>query len=72
MVATLENHVAAISEDGDVWTWGKGTNGVLGHGDEADRSIPTRLGKDAFGESAAVMVACSVHHTMVVTEKGEL
>ena len=36
------------------------------------RSTPTRLGKDAFGGLAAVMVACGMYHMMVVTADGRL
>ena len=45
---------------------------ALGHGDRATRQRQTRLGKEAFGESAVVMVACGHRHTMIVTEDGQL
>ena len=72
MLAAGLYHSAALASDGAVWTWGDGGYGCLGHGDEQARSTPTRLGKEAFGGSAAVMVACGYHHTMVVTADGRL
>nr|CAB3488745.1 unnamed protein product [Digitaria exilis] len=34
-------HVAVLTNAGEVYTWGKGANGRLGHGDVADRKVPT-------------------------------
>lgn len=30
-------HTLAVSEEGQMFTWGRGTNGQLGHGSEDDR-----------------------------------
>ena len=67
MVSGGLEHYAALSEDGTVWTWGGGREGVLGHGDEVKRFEPTRICKNGFGGSRAVMVTCGLRHTMVVT-----
>ena len=72
MLAAGLYHSAALVSDGSVWTWGIGFSGRLGHGDERTRLSPMRRGKEWFGESAAVMVACGELHTMVVTADGEL
>ncbi|KAL8171933.1 hypothetical protein V2J09_023737 [Rumex salicifolius] len=34
-------HVAVLTSRNEVYTWGKGANGRLGHGDVEDRKIPT-------------------------------
>ncbi|KAJ6774101.1 REGULATOR OF CHROMOSOME CONDENSATION [Salix purpurea] len=34
-------HVAALTSRNEVYTWGKGANGRLGHGDGEDRKTPT-------------------------------
>ncbi|KAE8684514.1 Regulator of chromosome condensation (RCC1) family with FYVE zinc finger domain isoform 3 [Hibiscus syriacus] len=34
-------HVAALTSRNEVYTWGKGANGRLGHGDVEDRKTPT-------------------------------
>ena len=33
-IAASKGHVAAVADDGTLWTWGEGVFGVLGHGDE--------------------------------------
>jgi alpha-tubulin suppressor-like RCC1 family protein len=40
-------HSVALAADGAVWTWGTGHYGRLGHGDEQNRSTPTRLGSSS-------------------------
>ena len=42
-------------------------HGTLCHGNEQARWTLTRLDKEAFGGSVAVMVACGSFHTMVET-----
>eukprot|EP00243_Klebsormidium_subtile_P003284 TRINITY_DN1661_c0_g3_i1.p1 TRINITY_DN1661_c0_g3~~TRINITY_DN1661_c0_g3_i1.p1 ORF type:complete len:219 (+),score=39.83 TRINITY_DN1661_c0_g3_i1:3-659(+) len=42
-VACGWRHTACITEAGNVYTWGRGTSGQLGHGDNVDRSVPKRL-----------------------------
>ncbi|XP_074263712.1 PH, RCC1 and FYVE domains-containing protein 1-like [Silene latifolia] len=34
-------HVAVLTSRNEVYTWGKGANGRLGHGDMEDRKVPT-------------------------------
>ena len=36
-------HTAAVSASGDLYTWGGGMYGKLGHGNEAGCSIPKRV-----------------------------
>ena len=36
-------HSACISEDGTLYTWGKGKYGRLGHGDCEDRLVPSKV-----------------------------
>ena len=40
--AAGDNHSAAVTEDGALWTWGCGHGGRLGHGDEENRLVPMR------------------------------
>lgn len=42
-VACGWRHAIAVTEDGQVYTWGRGVNGQLGHGAEEDLSTPKRL-----------------------------
>ncbi|KAI5009531.1 hypothetical protein ZWY2020_011668 [Hordeum vulgare] len=48
-VACGSYHVAVLTNAGEVYTWGKGANGRLGHGDIADRKVPTLV--EALRES---------------------
>ena len=37
-------HMAAVKTDGTLWTWGRGTHGMLGSGAVASRSSPVQVG----------------------------
>ena len=41
--AAGDDHSAAVTEDGALWTWGNGGNGQLGHDDVWNRWVPTRV-----------------------------
>jgi alpha-tubulin suppressor-like RCC1 family protein len=74
-VALGENHGAAISKDGMLFTWGYGgfplwTQGALGHGDRVDQFDPALV---EFFESEKLRVAdvhCGKEHTLVLTTDG--
>lgn len=36
-------HTVAITDRGNVYSWGRGTSGQLGHGDAVDRCVPKRI-----------------------------
>ena len=72
MVAAGRYHSAASTSEGEVMTWGCNWNGELGHGDQQNRTRPTKLGREVFGGSAVMMVSCGGFHTMAVTEVGRL
>ena len=38
-------HSACITEDGALYTWGKGKYGRLGHGNNDDKMVPTKVTK---------------------------
>ena len=63
-------HTAAVSSNGDLFTWGNGDSGRLGHGDENDIHSPKKV-KIPGGE-AVVKVACGEWHTAAVTASGKL
>lgn len=48
-VACGQYHMAVITETGDVFTWGYGKEGQLGHSETTDHSIPTKVEKLANG-----------------------
>ncbi|XP_028981614.2 probable E3 ubiquitin-protein ligase HERC1 isoform X4 [Esox lucius] len=59
-------HSAAVSEDGELYTWGEGDFGRLGHGDSNSRNIPT-LVKDI---SNVGDVSCGSSHTIALSKDG--
>lgn len=63
-------HAAAINDKGQVFTWGRGINGQLGHGsimnEDSVRHI-TSLENDFI-----IDIACGESHSMALTTKGEV
>ncbi len=44
MVATSYFSSVALKDDGSLWTWGRGRDGMLGDGTWVDRAVPIRVG----------------------------
>ncbi|CAH9078694.1 unnamed protein product [Cuscuta europaea] len=63
-------HVAALSSQSEVYTWGKGGNGQLGHGENYDRSIPTQV--EALRDKCVKSVVCGKNFTAVTCLHKEL
>eukprot|EP00164_Ancoracysta_twista_P004908 GFYU01006672.1.p1 GENE.GFYU01006672.1~~GFYU01006672.1.p1 ORF type:complete len:690 (+),score=188.72 GFYU01006672.1:180-2249(+) len=64
------DHVAAVTESGDLYTWGKGEKGKLGHGDETDKRSPLLV---ADLKSKTIRLAsCGASHTACITDSGEV
>ncbi|KAK2888184.1 probable E3 ubiquitin-protein ligase HERC1 isoform X2 [Channa argus] len=59
-------HSAAVTNDGELYTWGEGDFGRLGHSDSQSRNIPT-LVKDISGVG---QVSCGSSHTIAVAQDG--
>ncbi|XP_048472974.1 probable E3 ubiquitin-protein ligase HERC1 [Rhincodon typus] len=59
-------HSAAVTEDGELYSWGEGDFGRLGHGDSNSRNIPT-LVKDI---SNVGEVSCGSSHTIALSKDG--
>ncbi|XP_021847694.1 PH, RCC1 and FYVE domains-containing protein 1 [Spinacia oleracea] len=58
------HHVAVLTSRSEVYTWGKGANGRLGHGDLEDRKSPTMV--EALKERLVKSVACGSDMTAVI------
>jgi len=71
-IAAGAYHTAVAVSDGSLWSWGRGYEGQLGHGDTERRSGPSRLGPEGFGGAPVLMVACGFGHTLVLTLEGEV
>ena len=66
---------SVVATDGGVMSWGAGTEGQLGHGDELDRSFPCMI--KALAGRQVVSVSCptessSPPHVVAVTNRGDL
>ncbi|KAH6823522.1 Regulator of chromosome condensation family protein [Perilla frutescens var. hirtella] len=55
------HHVAALTSRNEVFTWGKGANGRLGHGDSEDHNVPTLV--EALKDRHVKSVACGSNYT---------
>eukprot|EP00963_Diacronema_lutheri_P006597 scaffold584_cov338-Pavlova_lutheri.AAC.8 len=60
-------HVAAITEDATLYTWGEGIFGALGHGDDASRNQPQPV--ESLKGMKARAVSCGAWHTAVVVDR---
>ena len=63
-------HTAAVSSNGDLFTWGCDYFGQLGHYEKGDRHAPKKV--EIPGGEAVVKVACGPRHTAAVTSTGKL
>jgi alpha-tubulin suppressor-like RCC1 family protein len=59
-----------VSEDGIVFTWGKGNDGKLGHGDEKDISVPSPIDQSIL--CFVVQLAGGFEHSLALTLKREV
>ncbi|XP_020197183.1 PH, RCC1 and FYVE domains-containing protein 1 [Aegilops tauschii subsp. strangulata] len=65
-VACGSYHVAVLTNAGEVYTWGKGANGRLGHGDIADRKVPTLV--EALRDRSVKRIACGSSFTAAICQ----
>ncbi|KAI5002065.1 hypothetical protein ZWY2020_026715 [Hordeum vulgare] len=57
-------HVAVLTSRTEVYTWGKGANGRLGHGDTDDRNSPTLV--EALKDKQVRSVVCGINFTAAI------
>ncbi|KAL0459136.1 UNVERIFIED_CONTAM: PH, RCC1 and FYVE domains-containing protein 1 [Sesamum latifolium] len=57
-------HVAVLTSRTEVYTWGKGANGRLGHGDTDDRNFPTLV--EALKDKQVKSIACGTNFTAAI------
>lgn len=70
-VSAGELHSAAVTVDGDVYTWGDGFCGQLGHGDKRPQVEPVQVTKGGLDEECVANISCGSRHTLAVTEDGD-
>lgn len=64
-------HSGAINEHGELFTWGVGYQGRLGHGSKTPAYVPT-LVQGALEGQHVVDVACGSFHTVALTAGGDV
>ena len=70
-VAAGELHSAAVTVDGDVYTWGDGFCGQLGHGDKRPITLPKQVTTGGMDDECISNITCGSRHTIAITEDGE-
>ena len=63
-------HTVGVTPTGDLYTWGHGANGKLGHGNEENFDTPKLV--TCLAGKKVVHAACGAWHTSVVTSDGDL
>ena len=71
-VAAGELHSGAVTIDGDVYTWGEGFCGQLGHGDRRPHLLPEQVTLGGLEDECVSNMSCGCRHTLVCTEEGEV
>lgn len=63
-IACGSHHIAVLTSKAEVYTWGKGANGRLGHGTNFDRNTPTLV--EALKDKQVKSVVCGTDFTAAV------
>lgn len=67
-VACGEHHFAALDRNGKLYTWGNGRAGELGHGSNADCTLPRLVA--SLEDRVVCDVACGDAHTVAISDDG--
>ena len=70
-VSAGELHSAAVTEDGDLYTWGDNFCGQLGIGNKRPKVEPEQVVLGGLEDECVEVISCGHRHTIVVTEDGE-
>lgn len=72
-IATAENHTLALSETGDVYSWGSDRLGQLGHGNnDANRIMTSPKRIEALRKENIIGIAAGDSHSLCFTANGEV
>jgi len=66
------HHTMVLTQAGKVYTFGKGTYGRLGHGDQSDKLLPTLVQDLVLADDPIVDIGAGTDHSLAVSSKGHL
>eukprot|EP00474_Spongospora_subterranea_P006862 CRZ07320.1 hypothetical protein [Spongospora subterranea] len=69
-VAAGWDHALAITESGELYTWGEGLSGKLGHGDSANQELPRQV--EALALQQIVWVDGGADHSAAISATGQV
>ena len=72
MVACGYFHTVVVTTKGTVYTFGKGSQGSLGHGNNEDSHTPLLIPQTAFNDEQIVMVAAANYFSVALSETGKV
>ena len=72
MLAAGFSHTVALSEEGRVYTWGRGGSGQLGHNYWGNETAPRLVDPGRFGDKKVVFVSAGGYHTLALTSREQL
>ncbi|XP_068624475.1 regulator of chromosome condensation-like [Battus philenor] len=68
-IATGTSNSFAVTDDGEVYSWGMGSEGQLGTGATADLNVPTLSNHKPFEGRPVTRVAAGGQHTVILLEE---
>ena len=66
------DHSICITASGEVYSWGLGTNGQLGHGDKLSQKIPKLISYFSNNKKTAKSISAGKNNSFVLTDDGEV
>ena len=70
-VACGFSHTLAVTDHGNMWSWGWGGDGTLGHGDFQTRRNPSLIDPKLFGHHI-LLAAAGAAHSLAVASNGKV
>ncbi|VDN50575.1 unnamed protein product [Dracunculus medinensis] len=70
-IACGNHHSVAVSDKGDIFTWGRNSHGQLGIGNNINQEIPSKVGGQLVNRFVKA-ASCGQNNTMVLTGAGEV
>ena len=67
-VSARDKHNLALTADGSIWSWGEGSDGKLGHGDEQIQLLPKKV--ETFAGQRVVAMSAGDCHSLAITADG--